>query len=347
MPMTPTTKRSDATRQALLRAARDEFAEYGLAGARVDRIAEAAGVNKERIYGLFGSKDKLFDVILIDSLREFMETVQPLADTEVGDYVAKLFDYHHNNPKLLRLMLWEALHRGADAHDIDGWRADFYERKFDRAQQQFGVDQQRAGLLLIALCGVANWANTLPQTARLLLGDAADDTATLRTFMADFARAALRYDPDSPVNILTGPGAAGGQRAQTDAAHGERTRIDKAFAPADQDSESTWAASPNAGARRAADATGVRPPADLESAGTSSGSGGPSQSATRTDGSGTDPVAAAAERLRAAQAAVEAARADLATALRDAHACGTSANQLARQVSGTLSRPVVLKLLAD
>ncbi|MGK8468908.1 TetR/AcrR family transcriptional regulator [Nocardia cyriacigeorgica] len=309
--MTPTTKRSDATRQALLRAARDEFAEYGLAGARVDRIAEAAGVNKERIYGLFGSKDKLFDVILIDSLREFMETVQPLADTEVGDYVAKLFDYHHDNPKLLRLMLWEALHRGADAHDIDGWRADFYERKFDRAQQQFGVDQQRAGLLLIALCGVANWANTLPQTARLLLGDAADDTATIRTFMADFARAALRFDPDSPVNILTGPGAAGGEQAQNDAARG------------------------------------VHPQADLESTGTTSGSGVPTRLVTSTDGSGTDPVDAAAARLRAAQAAAEAARAELATALRDAHACGTSANQLARQVSGTLSRPVVLKLLAD
>ncbi|MBF6091701.1 TetR/AcrR family transcriptional regulator [Nocardia cyriacigeorgica] len=311
MPMTPTTKRSDATRQALLRAARDEFAEYGLAGARVDRIAEAAGVNKERIYGLFGSKDKLFDVILIDSLREFMETVQPLADTEVGDYVAKLFDYHHDNPKLLRLMLWEALHRGADAHDIDGWRADFYERKFDRAQQQFGVDQQRAGLLLIALCGVANWANTLPQTARLLLGDAADDTATIRTFMADFARAALRFDPDSPVNILTGPGAAEGEQAQNDAARG------------------------------------VHPQADLESTGTTSGSGGPTRLVTSTDGSGTDPVDAAAARLRTAQAAAEAARAELATALRDAHACGTSANQLARQVSGTLSRPVVLKLLAD
>ncbi|WP_280482559.1 TetR/AcrR family transcriptional regulator [Nocardia cyriacigeorgica] len=309
--MTPTTKRSDATRQALLRAARDEFAEYGLAGARVDRIAEAAGVNKERIYGLFGSKDKLFDVILIDSLREFMETVQPLADTEVGDYVAKLFDYHHDNPKLLRLMLWEALHRGADAHDIDGWRADFYERKFDRAQQQFGVDQQRAGLLLIALCGVANWANTLPQTARLLLGDAADDTATIRTFMADFARAALRFDPDSPVNILTGPGAAGGEQAQNDAPRG------------------------------------VHPQADLESTGTTSGSGVPTRLVTSTDGSGTDPVDAAAARLRTAQAAAEAARAELATALRDAHACGTSANQLARQVSGTLSRPVVLKLLAD
>ncbi|MBF6098793.1 TetR/AcrR family transcriptional regulator [Nocardia cyriacigeorgica] len=349
MPMTPTTKRSDATRQALLRAARDEFAEYGLAGARVDRIAEAAGVNKERIYGLFGSKDKLFDVILIDSLREFMETVQPLADTEVGDYVAKLFDYHHDNPKLLRLMLWEALHRGADAHDIDGWRADFYERKFDRAQQQFGVDQQRAGLLLIALCGVANWANTLPQTARLLLGDAADDTATIRTFMADFARAALRYDPDSPVNVLTAPGVAGAEQAQNDAARGEHTPADQAFAAAESPgAEGTAAASSRAGTRRAADAaSGVQPQADLESTGTTAGSGGPTRPVTSTDGSSTDPVDAAAERLRAAQAAVDAARAELATALRDAHACGTSANQLARQVSGTLSRPVVLKLLAD
>ncbi|WP_249357960.1 TetR/AcrR family transcriptional regulator [Nocardia cyriacigeorgica] len=346
--MTPSTKRGDATRRALLRAARDEFAEYGLAGARVDRIAEAAGVNKERIYGLFGSKDKLFDVILIDSLREFMDTVQPLADTEVGDYVAKLFDYHRDNPKLLRLMLWEALHRGADAHDIDGWRADFYERKFDRAQQQFGVDERRAGLLLIALCGVANWANTLPQTARLLLGDAADDTATIRAFMADFARAALRYDPDSPVNVLTGRGAAG-EPTQTDAARGERTPVDHAFAAAESpNAQPTADASPRAGMQRATDAaSGVHPPADLESPGTTSGSGEPTQPATGTDASGTDPVDAAAERLRAAQAAVEAARADLATALRDAHASGTSANQLARQVSGTLSRPVVLKLLAD
>ncbi|NEW25732.1 TetR family transcriptional regulator [Nocardia cyriacigeorgica] len=322
MPMTPNTKRSDATRQALLRAARDEFAEYGLAGARVDRIAEAAGVNKERIYGLFGSKDKLFDVILIDSLREFMQTVQPLADTEVGDYVAKLFDYHHDNPKLLRLMLWEALHRGADAHDIDGWRADFYERKFDRAQQQFGVDQQRAGLLLIALCGVANWANTLPQTARLLLGDAADDTATIRAFMADFARAALRYDPSSPVNVLTSPR----EGAQAGTANDSRPPSAPESAATESGRVDCTANTPGASSR-AADRT--------------------QQATAGPEVSGSDPVDAAAERLRAAQATVEAARAELASALRDAHAAGTSANQLARQVSGTLSRPVVLKLLAD
>lgn len=277
--MTATMKRSDATRQALLRAARDEFAQHGLAGARVDRIADAAGVNKERIYGLFGSKDKLFDVILIDTLREFIDVVKPLADTEPGAYVGKLYDYHRDNPQLLRLMLWEALHRGADAHDIDGWRAAHYVRKFDRAQEQFDVDSADAGRLLLALCGLANWSLAVPQTTKLLLGEAAaEDRNATRAFLMDFARAAMRRD----------------------AAPGER----EARLPE------------------------VELVNDL----------------TTEDESGVDR---AAQRLRDAQAAADAAREELATALRAAHAAGASANQLARQVSGTLSRPVVLKLLSQ
>ncbi|MFI6865449.1 TetR/AcrR family transcriptional regulator [Nocardia sp. NPDC050406] len=274
--MTAPIKRSDATRRALLCAARDEFAQYGLAGARVDRIAEAAGVNKERIYGLFGSKDKLFDIILIDTMSEFFEVVQPLADTEPGEYVGKLFDYHHDNPQLLRLLLWEGLHRGADAHDIDGWRAEHYVRKFDRAQEQFDVDERRAGLVLLALCGLANWTHAVPQTTRLLLGAAAEDADTTKRFMQEFARAAMRRETDGAgvVNELTG-------------------------------------------------------------------------SSEVADESPVDAVDRAARRLREAQAAADAAREELGAALRAAHADGAGANQLARQVAGTLSRPVVLRLLGE
>ncbi|SUD47756.1 Rut operon repressor [Nocardia otitidiscaviarum] len=279
-------KRSDATRRALLRAARAEFAEYGLAGARVDRIAEAAGVNKERIYGLFGSKDKLFDVILIDTMREFLEVVQPLSETEPGEYVGKLFDYHRAHPQLLRLLLWEGLHRGADAHDIDGWRADHYVRKFNRAQEQFGVDERRAGLVLLALCGLANWSLAVPQTTRLLLGEAADDTEATKRFMADFARSAMR------------------------AGHGDLELVNALTDDAPGRSEDVHAAARSEDARAG------------------------------------DVVAAAARRLREAQTAAAAARDDLAAALRESHAAGVSANRLARQVAGTLSRPVVLKLLA-
>ncbi|MGW6702463.1 TetR/AcrR family transcriptional regulator [Nocardia sp. NPDC055049] len=270
-----TIKRSDATRQALLRAARAEFAQYGLAGARVDRIAEAAGVNKERIYGLFGSKDRLFDVIIVDTMREFMEVVQPLAETEPGDYVGKLFDYHRDHPQLLRLLLWEGLHRGADAHDVDGWRADHYGQKFDRAQEQFGVDEKQAGRLLLALCGLANWTHAVPQTTRLLLGDAASDTDATREFVKEFARAALRNLATTPQPVAPQP-----------------------------------------------DTTLPEPVNAL-----------------------TTPVDDAARRLREAQAAADAARAELATALRTAHAAGAGANQLARRVAGTMSRPLVLKLL--
>ncbi|RJO76623.1 TetR/AcrR family transcriptional regulator [Nocardia panacis] len=273
------TKRSDATRQALLRAARDEFAEYGLAGARVDRIAEAAGVNKERIYGLFGSKDKLFDVIIVETLQEFMAIVNPLAETDPGRYVAKLFDYHNSNPQLMRLMLWEALHRGDDAHDVDGWRAHHYEAKFERASSQFGVSKEDGGRVLLALCGLSNWNLAVPQTVRMLLGpEAATDKTATRDFMAKFARAAMTSS-DLVVR----------QDIPSDEPAGE--------------------------------------PAPVKEL--------------------TDPVDRAAERLRTAQLAVDAAREQLADALRAANAEGAGANQLARQVSGTLSRPVVLKLLAD
>ncbi|WP_082392888.1 TetR/AcrR family transcriptional regulator [Nocardia arizonensis] len=277
-------QRSDATKQALMRAARAEFAEYGLAGARVDRIAEAAGVNKERIYGLFGSKDKLFDVILIETMREFLDVVRPLAQTDPGDYVADLFDYHRANPQLLRLLLWEGLHRGADAHDVDGWRAEHYVQKFDSVQRQFDIDEEFAGRTLIALCGLANWSLAVPQTTRLLLGDAADDTEATRDFLREFARAAMQNDAIGP------RGASSRRRTAPDSSVNTLTD-------------------------------------DPEPAG--------------------DPVDRAARELREARAAADAARDELTAALREAHAAGESANRLARRVHGTLSRPVVLRLLSE
>jgi AcrR family transcriptional regulator len=52
------------SREKILAAALDEFAEHGLAGARVDRIARAAGVNKAMIYYHFDSKEDLYVKVL-------------------------------------------------------------------------------------------------------------------------------------------------------------------------------------------------------------------------------------------------------------------------------------------
>src|SRR5438477_8154618 len=53
-----------ATRAKLLTAARREFAQSGLAGARVDEIAARAGVNKQLVYHYFGDKDALYLAVL-------------------------------------------------------------------------------------------------------------------------------------------------------------------------------------------------------------------------------------------------------------------------------------------
>jgi TetR/AcrR family transcriptional regulator len=53
-----------ASRHKLLTAARREFAKNGLAGARVDEIAERAGVNKQLVYHYFGDKDALYLAVL-------------------------------------------------------------------------------------------------------------------------------------------------------------------------------------------------------------------------------------------------------------------------------------------
>lgn len=54
----------EGTREALLRAAREQFAQFGLAGARVDEIAARAGVNKQLVYYHFGDKDSLYLAVL-------------------------------------------------------------------------------------------------------------------------------------------------------------------------------------------------------------------------------------------------------------------------------------------
>jgi TetR/AcrR family transcriptional regulator len=50
--------------QRILKAALKEFSTYGLSGARMERIAEVAKVNKAMIFYYFSSKEKLYEVVI-------------------------------------------------------------------------------------------------------------------------------------------------------------------------------------------------------------------------------------------------------------------------------------------
>jgi AcrR family transcriptional regulator len=101
---------SRATREFLLDAATAEFAAVGLAGARVDRIADAAGVNKSQLYYYFKSKDGLFDAVMGSSLKALLDAV-PLDGEDLPGYAVHLYDYYVERPELLRLATWTRLER--------------------------------------------------------------------------------------------------------------------------------------------------------------------------------------------------------------------------------------------
>ncbi|NDZ77550.1 TetR/AcrR family transcriptional regulator [Streptomyces sp. SID10853] len=198
--------RAEGTRARLLAAARTEFAEHGMSGARVDRIAVRAGANKERIYGYFGSKEKLFAAVVADSLDDHAVRVG-LPDGDLGEYAGRLYDFHRSNPELTRLMMWEALHYGEGALPDDAVRTAHYAQKAAAlAESTGGRLAGDAAALFHALIGIAVWPLAFPQMSRLVLGvgqgqgqgQGPRDADALRAHVVETARALAPPGSGSP-----------------------------------------------------------------------------------------------------------------------------------------------------
>jgi AcrR family transcriptional regulator len=101
-----------ATKELLLRAAVDEFAEHGLSGARIDRIAERAGANKRLLYVYFGNKEDLFDAVVSRHVNELNEAI-PFDAADLAGHAGRVFDYMLENPHVMRLVTWRDFEREA------------------------------------------------------------------------------------------------------------------------------------------------------------------------------------------------------------------------------------------
>lgn len=106
----PVTPRGIATRARILDAAVGEFAQHGAAGARVERIVEAARTNKAQLYAYFGSKEKLFDAVFLETLERITDAAAFDADDMAG-WAVRLYDEYLEQPDLVRLATWVRLER--------------------------------------------------------------------------------------------------------------------------------------------------------------------------------------------------------------------------------------------
>jgi AcrR family transcriptional regulator len=108
---------ADRSQNTILAAARDEFAEFGLGGARMDRIAERAGLNKRLIYYYFEDKEKLFEAVLEQAYLHIREAERALnlLDLKPADAVRRLveftWNYYLDHPEFLTLLNSANLHK--------------------------------------------------------------------------------------------------------------------------------------------------------------------------------------------------------------------------------------------
>jgi AcrR family transcriptional regulator len=102
-------------------AAAIEFAQRGIAGARVDRIVAAAQSNKAQLYQYFGSKDGLFDAVIDSHIAWLIDEV-PLDASDPAGYAVALYDICLKRPVLVRLAAWMRLERNPRGALIPGNR---------------------------------------------------------------------------------------------------------------------------------------------------------------------------------------------------------------------------------
>ena len=185
----------EATKAKLLAAARQEFSAKGIAGARVDAIAERAGVNKQLVYYYFGSKDGLFRELL----RTRLSRPAAVPTDEVpatGDLIAAAGQEHLDDPDYLRLLMWEALEAGPEGEVAEEEaRTAFYAGLVDqvRAAQDAGriaADLDPAQVLLGRIAMVM-FPAAFPQVARMVTGLAVTDPRFAEA-RAEFLRTAYR-----------------------------------------------------------------------------------------------------------------------------------------------------------
>ncbi|HTH76719.1 MAG TPA: TetR/AcrR family transcriptional regulator [Trinickia sp.] len=106
----------EETKRNILEVATAEFSAMGLAGARVDSIAERTHTTKRMLYYYFGSKEGLYEAVLDKVYGDIRALEQDLhvSELEPAEGMRRLveftFDYHDRHREFVRLVSIENIH---------------------------------------------------------------------------------------------------------------------------------------------------------------------------------------------------------------------------------------------
>ncbi|MGJ3243328.1 MAG: TetR/AcrR family transcriptional regulator [Opitutales bacterium] len=142
------------TPEKILSAALQEFARSGYSGARVDRIGNRAGVNKQLIYYYFKNKSGLYREVF-RRVRQDLQAAVADQPENLADNFLYWMDYHYRNPDNLKLLEWEEkagprTGRKMDKADTAFWR-EILDNQKQRYAENLGLDPPQALITWFAI----------------------------------------------------------------------------------------------------------------------------------------------------------------------------------------------------
>ncbi len=164
----PARRDASVTKARILEAALGEFSRYGLAGARIDTIAENALVSKPMIYSYFGDKDTLYRAALREAYVQIrdeesnLKTAQMSPEDAVRELVRFTLNHYVRNPWFIMMLNTENLLGGetvrtiADVAEIQSplidQIRDFLQRGAETGEFRQGVDPVDFYISVASLC---------------------------------------------------------------------------------------------------------------------------------------------------------------------------------------------------
>jgi TetR/AcrR family transcriptional regulator len=212
MPRPGTRGEPEKTRAAILKAAVHEFASEGVAGARTDAIARAAGVNKALLYYYFKDKEALYGAVVDSIFAGLRDRLVAVLDSDLPPrqklltYVGAHFDYIASSPHFPRVVQQEMMRAGRKkSPHLKRIAQTYFVPLFMRLSELFRQGMERGEFrqvdtrrFIVCMVGsILHYFNTVPFAAAF--GDrdplSREAIAAQRAVVLDFVSHALIKEP--------------------------------------------------------------------------------------------------------------------------------------------------------
>jgi len=105
--------KDSSTEEKIMEAAKTVFMKYGLYGARMQDIADTAGINKALLHYYFRNKEKLFDKVFEGALEKYFQQMEIFSDTNMAiqerifRYIDNIIDFLSEYPQMSMFIIKE------------------------------------------------------------------------------------------------------------------------------------------------------------------------------------------------------------------------------------------------